>query len=46
MARKAELERMDAEAARKLSEQLELSEAQTKRMAEVQESAQYYSEED
>ncbi|GJU85860.1 hypothetical protein Tco_1293406 [Tanacetum coccineum] len=45
-ARREELKRQDALAAKRLQEELELSEAQKKRMAQVQEAAQFYTEED
>ncbi|GJR89035.1 hypothetical protein Tco_0213046 [Tanacetum coccineum] len=44
--RKAEIEKMDALAARRLEAQLELSKAQKNRMEQVQESAKLYTEED
>ncbi|GJU53910.1 putative ribonuclease H-like domain-containing protein [Tanacetum coccineum] len=45
-ARREELKRQDELAAKRLQEELELSEAQKKRMAQVQEAAQFYTEED
>ncbi|GKC65658.1 hypothetical protein Tco_1098256 [Tanacetum coccineum] len=45
-ARREELKRHDELAAKRLQEELELSEAQKKRMAQVQEAAQFYTEED
>ncbi|GKC50860.1 hypothetical protein Tco_1073605 [Tanacetum coccineum] len=45
-ARREELKRLDKLAAKILQEELELSEAQKKRMAQVQEAAQFYTEED
>ncbi|GJU30839.1 hypothetical protein Tco_1174428 [Tanacetum coccineum] len=45
-ARREELKRQDELAAKRLQEDLELSEAQKKRMAQVQEAAQFYIEED
>ncbi|GKA29840.1 hypothetical protein Tco_0716085, partial [Tanacetum coccineum] len=45
-ARREELKRQDALAAKRLQEELELSKAQKKRMAQVQEAAQFYTEED
>ncbi|GJW59947.1 hypothetical protein Tco_0109282 [Tanacetum coccineum] len=45
-ARRKELKRQDELAAKRLQEELELSEAQKKRMAQVQEAAQFYTEED
>ncbi|GJV08024.1 hypothetical protein Tco_1345680 [Tanacetum coccineum] len=45
-ARKEELKRLDELATKRLQEELELSEAQKKRMAQVQEAAQFYTEED
>ncbi|GKE42684.1 hypothetical protein Tco_1469968 [Tanacetum coccineum] len=45
-ARREELKRQDALATKRLQEELELSEAQKKRMAQVQEAAQFYTEED
>ncbi|GJX27727.1 ribonuclease H-like domain-containing protein [Tanacetum coccineum] len=44
--RKAELERLDALAAKRLNDEFEMSEQQRKRAAEVQQQAQYYTEED
>ncbi|GJT42164.1 ribonuclease H-like domain-containing protein [Tanacetum coccineum] len=43
--RREELKRQDELAAKRLQEELELSEAQKKRMAQVQEAAQFYTEE-
>ncbi|GJX03269.1 ribonuclease H-like domain-containing protein [Tanacetum coccineum] len=43
-ARREELKRQDELAAKRLQEELELSEAQKKRMAQVQEDAQFYTE--
>ncbi|GJZ67268.1 reverse transcriptase domain-containing protein [Tanacetum coccineum] len=45
-ARKAELERQDALIAKRVQDELELSETQKNRMAQVQEAAKYYTEED
>ncbi|GJZ17409.1 putative ribonuclease H-like domain-containing protein [Tanacetum coccineum] len=45
-ARREELKRQDELAAKRLQKELELSEAQKKRMAQVQEAAQFYTEED
>ncbi|GKE86930.1 hypothetical protein Tco_1560672, partial [Tanacetum coccineum] len=45
-ARREELKRQDKLAVKRLQEELELSEAQNKRMAQVQEAAQFYKEED
>ncbi|GJT68125.1 ribonuclease H-like domain-containing protein [Tanacetum coccineum] len=45
-ARREELKRQDELAAKRLQDELELSEAQKKRMAQVQEAAQFYTEED
>ncbi|GJT15008.1 hypothetical protein Tco_0873714 [Tanacetum coccineum] len=45
-ARREELKRQDELAAKRLQEELELSEPQKKRMAQVQEAAQFYTEED
>ncbi|GKD72006.1 hypothetical protein Tco_1326096 [Tanacetum coccineum] len=45
-ARREELKRQDELAAKRLQEELELSEAQKKRMAQVQEVAQFYTQED
>ncbi|GJR02757.1 hypothetical protein Tco_0525741 [Tanacetum coccineum] len=45
-ARREELKRQDELAAKRLQEELELSEAQKKRMAQVQEAAQFYTKED
>ncbi|GJV18025.1 hypothetical protein Tco_1363348 [Tanacetum coccineum] len=45
-ARREELKRQDELAAKRLQEELKLSEAQKKRMAQVQEAAQFYTEED
>ncbi|GKE72012.1 hypothetical protein Tco_1530084, partial [Tanacetum coccineum] len=45
-ARREELKRQDELAAKRLQEELELSEAQKKRMSQVQEAAQFYTEED
>ncbi|GJW72211.1 hypothetical protein Tco_0129128 [Tanacetum coccineum] len=44
--RKAELQRLDALAAKRLNDEFEMSEQQRKRAAEVQQQAQYYTEED
>ncbi|GJV38585.1 hypothetical protein Tco_1411062 [Tanacetum coccineum] len=44
--RKSELERQDALIAKRVQDELELSETQKKRMAQVQEAAKYYTEED
>ncbi|GJS27769.1 hypothetical protein Tco_0488389 [Tanacetum coccineum] len=45
-ARKAELQRQDALIAKRVQDELELSETQKNRMAQVQEAAKYYTEED
>ncbi|GKB01482.1 hypothetical protein Tco_0829526 [Tanacetum coccineum] len=45
-ARKSELERQDALIAKRVQDELELSETQKNRMAQVQEAAKYYTEED
>ncbi|GJX34364.1 hypothetical protein Tco_0245921, partial [Tanacetum coccineum] len=45
-ARREELKRQDELAAKRLQEELELSKAQKKRMAQVQESAKFYTKED
>ncbi|GJX96364.1 RNA-directed DNA polymerase, eukaryota [Tanacetum coccineum] len=45
-ARKAELQRHDALIAKRMQDELELSETQKNRMAQVQEAAKYYTEED
>ncbi|GJW87831.1 putative ribonuclease H-like domain-containing protein, partial [Tanacetum coccineum] len=44
--RKAKLQRLDALAAKRLNDEFEMSEQQRKRAAEVQQQAQYYTEED
>ncbi|GJW53435.1 hypothetical protein Tco_0097520 [Tanacetum coccineum] len=44
--RKAELQRLDALAAKRLNDEFEMSKQQRKRAAEVQQQAQYYTEED
>ncbi|GJU47395.1 hypothetical protein Tco_1204661 [Tanacetum coccineum] len=44
--RKAKLQRLDALAAKRLSDELKMNEQQRKRAAEVQQQAQYYIEED
>ncbi|GJW62227.1 hypothetical protein Tco_0111562, partial [Tanacetum coccineum] len=45
-ARRKELKRQDELVAKRLQEELELFEAQKKRMAQVQEATQFYTEED